>query len=309
MDINFEYYKVFYYAAKYENITRAATALKRSQPNVTRIIRILESQLNCRLFIREPRGMKLTEEGQRLYAHVETACRHLLEAEAEILDRESGGRGTVTVGVTETALHLFLLEKLGAFKQKYPGIKIRIRNSSTPKILKALTVGKLDLAIVTTPYETSVDLMRKEMMIFQEILVGGDAYAQMAGQIIPLKELNHCPLIGLGEGTVTCEFYKRLFISHNTDYEPEMEVATSDLLLPLILHNIGVGFVAEPLARPLIEKGKLVRLLSDVTVPEREIHMVLEKGRGRSRAADIFCRWLEETSENLKANAGEAIYK
>lgn len=63
MDINFEYYKIFYYVAKYGNITKAAAALGSNQPNVTRIMKLLEAQLNCRLFVREPRGISLTEEG------------------------------------------------------------------------------------------------------------------------------------------------------------------------------------------------------------------------------------------------------
>lgn len=49
MDINFEYYKIFYYVAKYKNITKAAGVLKSNQPNVTRVIKLLESQLNCAL--------------------------------------------------------------------------------------------------------------------------------------------------------------------------------------------------------------------------------------------------------------------
>ena len=84
MNISFEYYRIFYYVAKYENITKAAMVLKSSQPNVTRVIHILEDQLDCRLFLREPRGLKLTEEGKRLYAHVAIACQHLLDAEAEL---------------------------------------------------------------------------------------------------------------------------------------------------------------------------------------------------------------------------------
>ena len=32
MNSNFEYYKVFYYVSKYENLTKAASALKTSQP-------------------------------------------------------------------------------------------------------------------------------------------------------------------------------------------------------------------------------------------------------------------------------------
>ena len=44
MDINFEYYKIFYYVAKYCNFTKAARALGNSQPNVTRAMNNLEQQ-------------------------------------------------------------------------------------------------------------------------------------------------------------------------------------------------------------------------------------------------------------------------
>ncbi len=47
MDISFEYYKIFYYVAKYRNITKAAAALGGSQPNVTRTMKLLESQLGA----------------------------------------------------------------------------------------------------------------------------------------------------------------------------------------------------------------------------------------------------------------------
>lgn len=42
MNSNFEYYKVFYYVAKYENLTKASSVLKTSQPAVTRTIHNLE---------------------------------------------------------------------------------------------------------------------------------------------------------------------------------------------------------------------------------------------------------------------------
>lgn len=53
MDVNFEYYKIFYYVAKYHNFTKAAQALNNSQPNITRAMNCLEQQLNttlCLLF-------------------------------------------------------------------------------------------------------------------------------------------------------------------------------------------------------------------------------------------------------------------
>ena len=61
MDTNFEHYKVFYYVAKYGNLTKAAAVLKTSQPAVTRTIHNLENILGCRLFIRSKSGMKLPD--------------------------------------------------------------------------------------------------------------------------------------------------------------------------------------------------------------------------------------------------------
>ena len=60
MDINFEYYKIFYYVAKYCNFTKAARALGNSQANVTRAMNNLEQQINSLLFIRNNRDRKST---------------------------------------------------------------------------------------------------------------------------------------------------------------------------------------------------------------------------------------------------------
>ena len=52
MYISFDYYRAFYYVAKYGSISQAAEALMNNQPNVSRTIKNLESELNCTLFVR-----------------------------------------------------------------------------------------------------------------------------------------------------------------------------------------------------------------------------------------------------------------
>ena len=49
MAANFEHYKIFYYVARYGSFTKAAELLYSNQPNITRIIRILETELDCKL--------------------------------------------------------------------------------------------------------------------------------------------------------------------------------------------------------------------------------------------------------------------
>lgn len=296
MNVNFEYYKIFYYVAKYQNITRAAAALGSNQPNVTRTMKLLEAQLNCRLFIREPRGISLTAEGKLLYSHVEIAYRHLINAQEEICGQDVQDSGTVEIGATETALHLFLLKKLHDFKMQYPKVRIKIHNHTTPAILRQLVDGRLDFAVLTTPFEAPKAFLCEKLLDFGEILVGGMQYRQLCDVPVKLKDMTQYPWIGLGEGTATYDLYKNFFLAHKLNMELDTEVATSDLMLPLIQNNLGIGFVPERLALPLLKKKSLVQIHIDCDVPGRALHLVSDRERGKGPAAHTFYKYLRDKS-------------
>lgn len=293
MDINFEYYKVFYYVAKYGNITKAAAALGSSQPNVTRVMKLLETQLNCRLFIRGARGVSLTNEGEQLFSHVEIAYRHLLNAQEELCRQDSLKCGTVEIGATETAIHLFLLNLLRDFKAEYPAVRIKIHNHSTPETVKYLVEGRLDFAVITPPYEMPKMVSCVKVLDYEEILAGGVQYRHLCREPFKLRDLARHSWIGLGRGSATYEHYKHFLIEHKVDKDPDMEVATSSLMLPLIEHNLGIGFVPERMAQPLLEEGRLVQIPADIRIPQRSIQIASDKGRGRGIAAEMFYKYLK----------------
>ena len=83
MEITYDYYRIFYYAAKYKSFSKAAEILMSNQPNITHFMNNLENQLGCRLFIRSNRGVTLTREGEKLYKHVTIAYQHFQLAELE----------------------------------------------------------------------------------------------------------------------------------------------------------------------------------------------------------------------------------
>ena len=68
--ISYDYYRIFYYVAQYKSFTKAAEMLDNNQPNITRCMNNLESEIGCKLFVRSNRGITLTPEGERLYEHV-----------------------------------------------------------------------------------------------------------------------------------------------------------------------------------------------------------------------------------------------
>ena len=81
MNINFEYYKIFYMIAKNKNITKAANELHISQPAISRMLKTMEEQINTKLFIRKTKGVILTLEGNELYRLISNNIDNIIKAE------------------------------------------------------------------------------------------------------------------------------------------------------------------------------------------------------------------------------------
>lgn len=285
MDINFEYYKIFYYVAKYSNFTRAANALGNSQPNITRAMNGLEQQLHCTLFVRTNRGVQLTPEGEKLYTHVSAAMSHLWAAEEELADSSGLAHGSISIGASETALNIFLLDKLKDFHMKYPGIRLKIYNHSTPQAIEAVKSGQIDFAVVSAPAEVEQPLKKINLRTFREVLVGGTTFTALGSQELSLKDLKDYPLICLGKETMTFQFYNKLFLSYGLALEPDTETATTDQILPLVKSELGLAFIPEPMAREAIEKHEIVQISFSETIPKRNICMVYDSQHPLNEAA------------------------
>ena len=55
--------------------------------------------------------------------------------------------------------------------------------------------------------------------------------------------------------------YNKFYIAHSVPFTPDMEVATTDQIIPMITHNLGIGFYPEDLATELIEDKKSFLLI------------------------------------------------
>ena len=112
MSVSYDYYKTFYYVAKFRNITAAANALFLSQPCVSRRIENLEAELGCELFIRSKKGVVLTPEGEILYRYVSRADRSITEAEEALTEARSLNKGVLRIAATEMTMQNFLMPYL-----------------------------------------------------------------------------------------------------------------------------------------------------------------------------------------------------
>lgn len=288
MNVNFEYYKIFYYVAKYRNFTRAARVLGNSQPNITRAMNCLEQQVQSTLFIRTNRGVQLTSEGEKLYNYISAAMAQIFAAEEALSESDGLLYGNIVIGTSETALNIFLVDQLKSFHQKHPGIRLKIYNYSTPQALEAVRSGKVDFAVVSTPVETAGPLKVTSLASFQDILVGGRTFEHLTGRAVSLSELKEYSLMGLGRETMTYKFYNRFFMTHGQEFAPDIEVATTDQILLMVKSELGLAFVPEPMTRESLNKEEIVTIQLQEEIPMREICLVYDYQHPLNSAARQF---------------------
>ena len=294
MYVTWDYYKVFYYVAKYQNFTKAARVLGSNQPNVTHTMNRLEEQLGCVLFIRSNRGVTLTPEGELLYARVSSAAVQIQEAEEELSASATLEHGSISISATETALNIYLSDKLRAFHEDFPKIRLRISNHSTPQAVQAVRNGEVDFAVVSAPAEAEAPLNIVELESFREILVGGRTFTALASQTLSLKELSAYPLISLSEESMTRAFYRQFFLEHDAVLRPDTEAATTDQMLTLVRSELGLAFVPEPMTRNALKSREIFQLTLREKIPARSVCLVYDRHRPLNTAARAFRERLQK---------------
>lgn len=287
MDISYDYYRIFYYVAKCGNITQAAKLLMNNQPNLTRAIKTLESELGCPLFIRNNRGMKLTPEGSRLFAHVRIAFESIEAGEAEIAESKSLKSGVVYIAASEIALHCVLLPVLSRYREMYPGIKLKISNHSTVQAVDAIKNGIADIAVVTTPTVGSATTEEITVRRFREAVVSGKGFEELKNRCVRFDELLDYPMISLGPQTRSYELYSRFFSDEGLKFQPEIETATADQILPMVKVGLGIGIVAHEFLRD--SEGIFV-VETEKPLPEREVRIL----KRREQPLGIAAKELEK---------------
>lgn len=285
MNINYEYYRVFYYAAKYKSFTKAANVLFQNQPNITRIINKLEDSFGCKLFLRTHKGVTLTPEGEQLYARVEVAHKLLQKAENEIMSQSNLEFGSITIGANETAIAVLLLEKLRSFRKLYPNIRINITDQSTPQALDSLDRGVIDFVVATTPANITKNMKMTELTRINNVLIGGPSFRNLASKRQHLSDITQYPLVMLERNTMSYAFYNQFFLNNGISMHVDTETTTINQVLPMVKYDLGLGFLPEPFVRSSVKKGEVFEIPLYEDIPTRGIVLVQDTRKPESTAA------------------------
>lgn len=285
MIANLEYYKVFYHVAIAGSLTIAAQELNISQPAVSQSLKQLEGQLGISLFYRVSRGVRLTEEGARLYEYVARSMEALELGEKKVRQMRSLESGEIRIGASDMTLRFYLLPYLERFHERYPGVKVNVTNAPTPETLRFLEEEKIDFGIVSTPFEAEEKMISVPVREIEDVFVAGRRFFTYKNKMLDLQELERLPLIFLEQNTSSRSYMDTYLRKKGVTVQPEFELATSDMIVQFVLRNLGVGCVVRDFAREEVESGRLFELRFNQIIPERNFCVVYHKKGAMSLAA------------------------
>lgn len=294
MNINFEYYKVFYNVAKNKNITKTANELLISQPAISKSIKNLEKQIGCSLFTRNKFGSFLTEEGKVLFNEIKTAIEIIENAEAKIIQMINLESGTLNIGVSNTLTQQYLLPYIKIFNNKYPKIKIKIHTSPTFELINKVRNGIVDFIILNLPYTIPADFNTIILKEIHDCFVASNNFPELKNKTLKIEELNNYPLILLAQGSNGRYFLDNLCTKLGINLNPKFELASYSLVTEFIKNSIGIGLVTKEFVEKELKEKILFEIKTIPSIENRHIGIIHQKSRPLNHCCKNFLELLKE---------------
>lgn len=293
MDINYELYKVFYHVATTLSFSEASKQLFISQSAVSQSIKTLEKKLDQPLFIRSTKRVQLTPAGEILLKHIEPAMNLIMRGENQMLDSGNLGLGQLHIGASDTICRYFLIPYLQKFHKKFPDVPIKVTNATSLNCVDLLEQGTVDLIVTNFPNNRlNHSYVKKTVCSFQDVFIANPGYYPISTKTLSLRELCDLPILMLDRKSTTSEFLHHLFLQHQLQLIPEIEISSNDLLIDLARIGLGIAFIPDYCLQD--NSKDLIILHTAETMPRRQMVAAVNAALPLSPSTEAFLELLPE---------------
>ncbi|MFF2554551.1 LysR family transcriptional regulator [Nocardia sp. NPDC058058] len=235
----------FLAVAQTRHFTRAAEVLGVAQPSLSKQIRVLEDELGAPLFSRARGNITLTPAGEALLPLANRILADVDTARLEVQELAGLRRGRVRLGATPSLCSGLLADILRRFHDAYPGIRLIVEESGSRDLVRDLTKGALDLALVILPLADDTPLVTSP--ILRDNLV---VAARANDQSLPVRsrmrieDLKDRPLVMFREGYDLRE--ATIAACRQAGFEPRFAVEGGEMDAVLRFVEVGLGVAVVP---------------------------------------------------------------
>ncbi len=281
--------------ARHAHFGRAADSCAISQPALSMQIKELEAALGLALFERGARQVRLTAFGEEFAERVRRILRDVDELSDLARASQQGLARRLRIGVIPTIAPYLLPRIVGDLTRLHAGIDISVRETLTPRLIRELTDGRLDMAIVALPVSepafTEVALFTEEFLLVRP--------SEAAGSPVPSREaLREMRLLLLEEGH--CFRDQALSFCELATTQPRelLEGSSLSTLVQMVGTGIGVTLIPEMAVAVEARSAPVSVARFDEPRPSRTVGMIWRKS---SPLADQLLRMAEVVRQSANA--------
>ncbi|MEV6072364.1 LysR substrate-binding domain-containing protein [Nocardia sp. NPDC052001] len=235
----------FLAVAQTRHFTRAAEVLGVAQPSLSKQIRVLELELGAPLFSRARGNITLTPAGEALLPLANRILADVDTARLEVQELAGLRRGRVRLGATPSLCSGLLADILRRFHDAYPGIRLIVEESGSRDLVRDLTKGDLDLALVILPLAEDTPLVTSPILRDNLVVAsqaGDDSLP--ARSRMRITDLKDRPLVMFRQGYDLRE--ATIAACRQAGFEPRFAVEGGEMDAVLRFVEVGLGVAVVP---------------------------------------------------------------
>lgn len=228
------------------NYRLAAERLHMTQPPLSVSIQKLEADIGFQLFTRNQQGVRLTESGKMALVEARRALFHVGRLREVARTAEAGEIGTLRIGFVGSATHAILPRVLPAFRARYPGVQLVLREATSVRIMELLEEETLDVGLIRVPILnlSSASLVPLETDVLVAALPAGHPLA--ARPALKLSELAEEPFIFYSSEQAHGLYMAAMFACQLSGFSPRVAQAAVQISTVLSLVESGLGVALVP---------------------------------------------------------------
>jgi DNA-binding transcriptional LysR family regulator len=303
MMINLHHLRLFTAVVDNKGFTKAASALRLSQPAISKSLNELERQLHVKLLDRSGRSVKLTDAGRTLYERASELFGVERVAEQELRELRGLKRGVLRIGASTTIATYMLPAVLGRFHLRYPRVRIQTTATNTRAVLRMLLASKVDVALVEGPVAHS----RVEVISWRSdelVVIAAPDHPLCNGDPVNVQTLAEQAFLVREPGSGTRDVSERALAAHGVRLTQTMRVGGTEAIKQGVAAGLGLAIVSRAAAADQLALKKIsIVTVSGLSI-RRQLTQLSLRGWTPTPAAREFAILLEQERVD-RATAGQ----
>ena len=266
---------------------RAARRLNISQPALSAQVAQLEAFFGGPLFQRSPGGLTLTGEGQAIGARVRAILTEVRELESIATAGDAPLSRRLRLGVIASVAPYLLPALLALLAREHPLLECEVRESVTDRLLRELSAGEIDCAIVALPVDEhglETITLFEDRFHFAVPANHADRYARR----IPVELMKDVQLILLEEGH--CLRDQALEICRIADSSERAGLGATSLstILRMVAAGLGATLIPDMAVLDETRRGGIAILPFEEPAPARTVALAFRPSTARRRDFEVL---------------------